>query len=342
MKFTLKYSFFQNRYIFYFLYAFSYIGFLVLDKRWNSRNNDWASYFPTFVTHLSLMLFIICVNAFLLIPLLYHRRKRVSYILSLILVIAFYTALKSIYDRHNMSVLFNTKDDPWDLYVWNSLVYGIWFIVVSSMLYISQNWYDHQQHVKNIEINQLQTELKYLRAQMNPHFLFNGLNTVYGFIDIGNQQAREALLQFSDLLRYNLYEADVDLVDLGKEATYLENYVALQKARSSRNLQIALLIEIEDKIIKIAPLLLIPFVENAFKFSSHEEDRENTIAIKLIQKGNHITFECANSYEEDQRSEGGIGLNNVKRRLELLYKDHYIINIKSEDKVWYVKLTLTI
>ncbi|MBN9381832.1 MAG: histidine kinase [Chitinophagaceae bacterium] len=339
----LKYSFFQTKYIFYFLYVLSYIGFLALDKRWNSRNNDWESYLPTFITHLSLMLFLVCTNAFILIPRLYNKKRIVLYIASLLLVITIYTFLKSIYDRHNAIVLFNAKNDPWDIYFWNSFVYAIWFVVVSSMLYISQNWYDHQQQVKNIRISQLQSELKYLRAQINPHFLFNGLNTVYGFIDIRNQRAREVLLQFSDLLRYNLYEADVDLVYLGKEADYLENYVALQKARSSPNLQVTLRLEIEDRHSKIAPLLFIPFVENAFKFSSHEENRENEIVISLAQKGNKITFECRNSYEKEDRLEGGIGLNNVKRRLELLYKDRYDLDIKGdEDNTWHIKLTLAI
>lgn len=242
------------------------------------------------------MLLLVCTNAFVLIPRLYNKKKIVSYTISIFLVVAAYTWLKSFYDRYHAFILYNTKDDPWDGYFWNSFVYAIWFVVVSSMLYISQSWYDHQQQVKNIRISQLQTELRYLRAQINPHFLFNGLNTVYGFIDIHNQRARDVLLQFSDLLRYNLYEADVDLVDLGREAVYLENYVALFKARSSADLQVTLRLEIEDSHSRIAPLLFIPFVENAFKFSSHEESREKTIAISLLQKGNNITFECRNSY----------------------------------------------
>lgn len=343
MNTRLKYSFFQTKYIFYFLYVLSYIGFLALDKRWNSRNNDWASYLPTFITHLSLMIFLVCTNAFILIPRLYNRKRIVLYTAGVILVMAIYTFLKSMYDRHNAIILFNARNDPWDIYFWNSFVYAIWFVVVSSMLYISQNWYDHQQQVKNIRISQLQSELRYLRAQINPHFLFNGLNTVYGFIDIRNQRARDVLLQFSDLLRYNLYEADVDLVDLGKEAAYLENYVSLQKARRSPNLRVTLHLEIESTHSRIAPLLFIPFVENAFKFSSHEEDRDNEVTISLVQKDDNITFECRNSYEKEDRAEGGIGLNNVKRRLELLYKDHYDLDINSsEDGIWYVKLTLTI
>jgi LytS/YehU family sensor histidine kinase len=209
------------------------------------------------------------------------------------------------------------------------------------MIYITQRWYSQRQHVKNIQISQLQTELKYLRAQVNPHFMFNGLNTIYGYIDINNQQARNILLQFADLLRYNLYEADVDWVDLEKETQYLQNYVALQKARSESNLQIDLDISIEDKSIKVAPLIFIAFVENAFKYSTRD-NKVNSINIRLHQTGKQIIFECSNSFEDVPQEPGGIGLNNVKRRLELLYKDKYTLTMKKEQGTYYVQLILSI
>jgi LytS/YehU family sensor histidine kinase len=208
------------------------------------------------------------------------------------------------------------------------------------MLFYTQKWAEHRQQLKNIEINQLQTELKYLRAQVNPHFLFNGLNTIYGNIDIAYQPARDILVQFSDLLRYNLYEADTDWVELEKETIYLQNYVALQRARSDQNLQIELEINIEDNAVKIAPLIFIAFVENAFKYSGRDESTINSIRIHLQQSGKRIIFECSNSYEEGVPVTGGIGLNNVTRRLELLYKDRYELEVKKGPPVYYVRLTL--
>lgn len=340
MRYDFLFSFFPRRYVFHLLYILAYIGFLVLDKQWYSRNNDWASYLPTFCIHLSLMMLLVYLNTFVLIPYLEKTKKLLVYIVCLLLLIGAYTFLKVSYDRYNMSRLFNLKDSPVAPYIWNSVVYAIWFTVISSMLYITQNWYDHRQLMKNIQISQLQTELKYLRSQINPHFLFNGLNTIYGFIDIGNQQAREVLLQFSSLLRYNLYEADVDMIDLGKEVSYIQNYVALQKARSNPALSISLQTDIENDDLKIAPLLLIPFIENAFKFSSHEEDKGGSIVISLVQTGNRIHFECRNSYEAGVRHSGGIGLNNVKRRLDLLYKDSYTLEIEDENDHWNIKLIL--
>jgi two-component system LytT family sensor kinase len=319
-----------------------YIGFLLLDKQWYSLHNDWTTYLPTFLFHLVLMMILVYTNALLLIPFLLQKKKFILYSLNILLLIAAYTFFKSGYQKFINHKLFHIKGDSISDYFWDSFVYAIWFTIVSFMLYITQKWYDHRQQVKNIQIEQLQTELKYLRAQINPHFLFNGLNTVYGSIDMNNEEARKVLLQFADLLRYNLYDADVDLIDLGKEALYLENYVALQKARSNSNLNIELSISIEDNNTKVAPLLFLPFVENAFKFSSKEDDPKNLIKINLQQRNNQIVFNCLNSYEKEDKEKTGIGLNNVRRRLELLYKDRYTLEIKDDNGIWNVHLTLNI
>jgi len=321
----------------------AYTGFLILEKQWFSKDGSWVSFLPTFLIHFFLMVFVVFTNAMILIPFLLQRKKRMLYIISIIVLIGLFTLLRSVYHRYINHVLFNSpveyaiNDDDW-----GNFVYGIWFTVVSSMLYVTHKWYDQKQQVKNIQVSQLETELKYLRAQVNPHFLFNGLNTIYGYIDMSNQQARDILLQFSDLLRYNLYEADTELVDLEKEAAYLQNYVALQRARSNASLLIELKIGIENKNTKIAPLIFIAFVENAFKFSTREDDTSNYIKISLQQSDNRVVFECSNSYEKGELNTGGIGLNNVKRRLELLYKDKYILAVKREQPHYSVQLILIV
>ena len=201
---------------------------------------------------------------------------------------------------------------------WDNFVYGTCCTVITAMLYITQKWAEQQEQVKNSQITQLQTELKYLRLQVNPHFLFNGLNTIYGSIDMGNSQARNMLVQFSDLLRYNLYEADVDLIALEKEIKYLRNYVALQKARSNDNMEVTLDINYMDGTVKVAPLIFMAFVENAFKYVSREDQAINRIIISLKQDAERIDFLCENTFEAGTSSAGGIGLTNATRRLELL------------------------
>ena len=223
---------------------------------------------------------------------------------------------------------------------WDNIIYGTCCTVITSMLYVTQKWAEQQEQVKNSQINQLQTELKYLRLQINPHFLFNGLNTVYGSIDMGNSLARNMLVQFSDLLRYNLYEADVDMIAIEKEIRHLQNYVALQKARSNDNMEVTLDIKYADGNVKVAPLIFMAFVENAFKYASRDDNAINRIMITLKQESGKINFACENTYDEGEPSQGGIGLTNAMRRLELLYKDRYQLDIKNENNIYGVQLTL--
>jgi two-component system, LytTR family, sensor kinase len=171
---------------------------------------------------------------------------------------------------------------------------------------------------------------------VNPHFLFNGLNTIYGNIDIRDQKARDILLQFSDLLRYSLYEADTDLVSLQQEATWLENYVALQRARSESSLRVSLVVEIEDGFVQLAPLLFMAFVENAFKFTSGE------VRIRLWQRGDRLGFECVNTADEAEEGIGGIGLANARRRLELLYHERYTLDIRRDQDGYFISLMLIV
>jgi two-component system, LytTR family, sensor kinase len=319
-----------------------YAVFMILETQGYARQKGLLFCLLPLLIYFVLMAILVYGNILLLIPLLLEKKKTVLYFAGIVLLMVFYTFSRSINQRYWDAIVW-----PEDLmsvpsyFKWN-VIYSVWFTIISSMLFFTQKWYDQRQQVKNIQISQLQTELKYLRSQVNPHFLFNGLNTIYGHIDITNQQARNILLQFSDLLRYNLYEADVDWVDLEKEAAYLQNYVALQRARSNSNLQIALDIDIRDRNLKIAPLLFIPFIENAFKFSSRDDSRVNTIRIGLQQTGNRIVFQCSNTYEEPEQEPGGIGLSNVTRRLELLYRDRYTLDIKKEQHTYSVQLTLLV
>jgi len=335
-------KFFQGRYIFHVLFWTMYAVFTILETHGYVVKKGITFELKPLVIFISLMALLMYGNNNLLIPHLLEKKRTGLYIAGILVFIICYTYFRSLNQQYWDSIVWpEEKMTIQSYFLWNFL-YAVWFIIISSLLYFTQKWTDHRQRVKNIQITELQAELKYLRSQLNPHFLFNGLNTIYGNIDISNQQARNILLQFSDLLRYNLYEADVDWIDLGKETVYLENYVALQRARSNANLDIQLLIETENKSIKVAPLIFIAFVENAFKFSSRDDNTANYVKISLQQSGNRIVFICGNSYEENDAIAGGIGLNNVKRRLELLYKDRYTLTIKKEQPVYSVELILLV
>ncbi len=328
----------------YLLFFLAYIGSLVIEKPTYSVDTVQAcfSYLVTILVHFSVFACMIWANNAFVIPYLLEKRLFGWYVASLIILILLYTILTSHYNQFIHGVLFHDKPIETSSGFWDNFVYGLCCTVIASMLYITQKWSEREEQVKNIQINQLQTELKYLRSQINPHFLFNGLNTIYGSININNTEARDMMVQFSDLLRYNLYEADVDMIELEKEIKYMKNYVALQKARSNENMQVTIKVNYQNGSVKIAPLIFMAFVENAFKYVSRDDSVVNSVIIGLTEADGRVDFTCDNTYDEAEAVPGGIGLNNAARRLELLYKDHYLLDIKKELNIYHVHLTLTL
>jgi two-component system LytT family sensor kinase len=329
------------RYKFYFLFLLAYIGALVIEKPTYSVDTVQAcfSYMFTVIVHFSLFVSLIVANKAFLIPYLLQKKLFGLYIAGLIGLILLYTVFIGHYNLFIHVVLFHDNPISTSSGFWDNFVYGLCCSVITAMLYVTQKWSEQEEQVKNSKIDQLQTELKYLRSQINPHFLFNGLNTVYGYIDMNNLQAREMMVQFSDLLRYNLYEADIDLIELEKEVKYLKNYVALQKARSNDNMEVTINVDYQNGSVKIAPLIFMAFVENAFKYASRDDIAVNSITIGLTEADGRIDFTCDNTYEEAEAAPGGIGLNNAVRRLDLLYKDRYRLDIKKELNIYHVHLT---
>jgi len=155
-----------------------------------------------------------------------------------------------------------------------------------------------QQQIEVLEKERVKTELNYLRAQINPHALFNSLNTIYGHIDKGNQVARNILLQFSELLRYQLYECGAEKVSLEKEIGYIENYVAFQRLRKDEKLVVTLDIENIEPRLEIAPLMLVVLIENAFKFVSNSPNKENKITLKISTKNKTLHSSFINTIQK--------------------------------------------
>jgi LytS/YehU family sensor histidine kinase len=200
---------------------------------------------------------------------------------------------------------------------------------------LSKSWYTLQQ----VEKEKLSLELNSLKTQINPHFLFNSLNSIYSQALAKSDQTSETVLELSNLLRYMLYEVEEDKVPLVKEVEMLENYIELQKLRLEAGSKVGFTIEGDLDRVVIAPLLLFPLVENAFKHGMKDNSEQAFIEIKL-KVDTAISFSIKNKLGQIDDMEkgkyGGIGLENVKRRLELIYpKSHEfeIIKTKSEFQV---------
>lgn len=260
--------------------------------------------------------------------------------LALITASAFLRALLASFMNANFFIPGKAQPLFSDLLFTSLLNIFIW-VVVATVGKILFDKYQNQQYIALIEKEKALNELNFLKAQINPHFLFNSLNSIYGYIDKNNRTARNILLQFSEMLRYQLYDCNEDRISLSKELEYLRNYVALQQYRKEENLVVQFYTDENLNGLEIAPLLLVVFIENAFKYVSNFDDKENKIVISLTKKDNILNFFVCNTTENRTvNTGGGIGLTNAKRRLEILYPQKHEISINKEAESFAVQLKI--
>lgn len=216
-------------------------------------------------------------------------------------------------------------------------------------------WYVYKHRITvDYKIKGLQTalgrstaDLNFLRSQINPHFLFNILNALYGTsLQENAERTSEGIQKLGDMMRFMLHENLQEKISLNREIEYLNNYIALQSLRTRSSPDIAITTEIEEHlgILKIAPMLLIPFVENAFKHGISLKERSN-IRISLATKDNTLYFDISNSMHEKpvndpEKDNNGIGLSNVKQRLRFMYPNRHELSIRDSGKEFFVHLTI--
>jgi LytS/YehU family sensor histidine kinase len=206
-----------------------------------------------------------------------------------------------------------------------------------------QQWNDRNAYAKELERKNLESELEMLKSQMNPHFIFNTLNTIYFLMEQKDENAKEVLLKFSDILSHQLYDYNKELIDLSKEVEYLENYIELQKLRHDEDL-LKLNYSLPQQVngYKIAPMLIIPFIENAFKYSPNSKGYSVEFHLKIEENGelHFLTKNTISATVRKKEGVGGIGLKNVKRRLELVYPERYSLEIKEENELFSADLKI--
>jgi hypothetical protein len=286
------------------------------------------------------------IAMYVIVPRFLKKKKYVYFVLLTTGLIAFSALLRAIVSMQLNIHVFATGPQPFGPLYLDSLVnIFVWveLFIIGKM--ITDRIYNQQQ-LALMEKERVKHELDFLKAQINPHALFNSLNSIYGHIDKSNQTARNILLKFSGLLRYQLYDCGEDKISLGKEIEYIRNYIAFQQIRKEENLIVDVDINIDQSGYSIAPLLLVVLIENAFKFVSNFTDRDNKIDISITVKGSLFSFCVSNTTEHRQALSAvlnpgsGIGIVNLKRRLELLYPDKYEIAFKQEPDCYESSLTL--
>ena len=244
-----------------------------------------------------------------------------------------YTFRETILIRSDQEISFSK-------YYLGAFFTSVFILFLSTAFKFTVDWFLNEKVRKNLESEKLVAELAFLKSQINPHFLFNSLNNIYSLAYQKSDKAPEAIMKLSEIMRYMLQESNEPRVKLSRELRYLENYIELQKIRFKDQAYVDLLVVGDYAELTIAPLILIAFVENAFKHGD-VTDISNPIKIRIEIKGNSLLFELWNKKSSSNKDEtSGIGMHNVNRRLDLLYSKKYDLSIDDQAETYYCKLSL--
>lgn len=286
-------------------------------------------------------------NMGILFPKYLRNRNLLLHIILVALLAVLITPIKAVL----MYLITPDKIDlqPYLLSNLFSIFFSSFFIgLASSQFSILREWGISQQEKSNLQRQKLESELKFLKSQINPHFLFNTLNSLYAHTLKKSDNAPEIVLKLSEAMRYMLYECNVSEIALSKEVNYLKNYLELEKLRHADDVQISFDVHGEIDEQMISPLLFIPFIENAFKHGLSSGRKENYVHVDLYVDGRDVKLivlnpVCPRDEQSDQPvNSGGFGLENIRKRLKLIYPDSHNLKIIQTNEFYKVILDLKI
>lgn len=288
-----------------------------------------------YVSITSIILFYI--NSEVLFPKIY-KKQPIRYFLSLIAVI-----LVLLWGRFFVRITFVGNDINKSLFYVNAFIQYLYVFGISASYCFFSDYQKQQEIQRENENERLKSELSFLRSQISPHFMFNLMNSLVSLNRKKSNLVEPVLLKMADLLRYMLYEKDDKRISLENEVKYLSNYIDLQKVRFGDYVKIDFDVNASDSSKSIEPMLLIPFVENAFKHGVGLIENP-FIKIELETNTEELRFKVTNKFSSDSKEvkdgASGIGLNNVKRRLELLYPNKYVLDVSESENLYTTNLKL--
>lgn len=280
----------------------------------------------------------VLINFYVLIPLLLKQEKHLLYIVAFILNILVFTQFNIWFFEYLIDYIFT--EYYFISYHSNVTLFTIFgvFLFVTTLIKLSVDWFyfnSHENRELKVRNQQIQTQLSSLRSQINPHFLFNSLNVIYALAIEKKEETKDAIVQLSDILRYVIYDSNTKYVTLKDEITLLKNYIEFQQFRHQQSENINFNCSSDDDNYKIYPMLLLPLVENSFKYGIKGDIDHTFIRIDLKQKDNEFTFDIENNFSNGQlepNKHSGLGLENIKKNLEIVYpKTHEFKITKTKD-----------
>lgn len=313
------------------------------------------------ILFLMLQMIFAYTNVYFLMPRFFLEKRYVEYIL---IVLVIFLGLFFIYDlidqetmpqyRESMARKFSNRRSSEQGGYMSKFMFihfrVIMNIILTTAIYLLSTAYTmiseanrREKEAALLKSEKLNSELKFLKSQINPHFLFNALNNIYALAIIKSDDAAAVILKLSDMLRYIIYDCNEDHVPLKKEITYINNFIDLQKLKEEKQGSVEVDFDKADGRLHIAPLIFIPFIENSFKHSKIEDHESGWIRLKLETNNKVLRFEVINSIPSTPHSKdahGGIGLENVKKRLNLLYPGRHDLHIHEDGERFTVQLQI--
>ena len=287
---------------------------------------------------------------YFIIPRYFLQKKYVAATVLTVLVVLLAGFLQRFLDYHVFSPIYGHEwmaGSPFNIPKSLKNVLSIYpAVALGAFIKITKHFYSEESKSKELRQEKLQAELNFLKGQIHPHFLFNTLNNLYALTLKKSENSPEVVLKLSELLSFMLYECNSRTVPLSKELKLIENYIALEKIRYDDRLTITYETEGDVSKNQIPPMLLLPFVENAFKHGTSDSIDEVWVDIHIKVEGRSLSLSVKNSngYDTVEKNEfdyqKGIGLKNVHRRLELLYEDHYTLETNDTEDQYSVSLTI--
>lgn len=337
--------FFTKREVYHSLFWIGLL-FLLTIVEWESQE-DQRRFFFIFTNEVINVFFyatVVYFNITYLIPNYLSKNKFLTYCGLLLLATFILTPLKMVVFYFKFEGLTGAQQSLIRNQSWY-FVFMFLFGASSSVVKIITDWVRAVREKQELETRTMQTELRFLKSQINPHFLFNTLNSLYALTLKKSDKAPEIVIKLSEMMRYMLYECNEKQVPLSNEVNYIRNYLDLERLRQGQNVDIQLEVVGTVSDQKIAPLMFIPFIENSFKHGLHNNIAQAFVHMRLTVDGQKIHFTCENSKGEalpvqEHRRSGGIGLVNVRRRLDILYPEHYNLKINDSPHSYAVTLSL--
>jgi two-component system, LytTR family, sensor kinase len=307
-------------------------------------NNQFKEAMLLEVAYFPVRLFIVYLNYFLLMPRLLLKGETKKYIIYTLVSIIIATLVQRCLSYYYVNELIFpdwNQGSFWQSYKF--LQAGM--ILTSPMIFligitVVYRLVESQRKIAEIGEERTKAELQYLKNQINPHFFFNTLNNLYGLALAKSDKTADVVMKLSELMSYMLYETQHQSVSVEKEINYIRNYIELEEVRFDERFTCNLDITGNDKK-PIPPMLLLPFVENAFKHGVHTSSKGAWIKVRLNVEEEQLTFEVENSVGDKRNdSNGGLGISNVKRRLELLFPEKHDLNIHQAKDTFRISLRI--